>query len=111
MLIADIQMPPDCPMCPMAHWNRFDEFKGCNAVNGKKFAMSDPEYVNSSTRPEWCPLKYMSETGGIDDQKIEEIKKRIAWSIDDMVKTHDLSAKWGLEIAMRHIEEVMGENE
>lgn len=57
MIIADIPMPQDCPMCPMSHWNKLDEFTGCGVVNGKKYAMNDPEYAKSSTRPEWCPLK------------------------------------------------------
>ena len=57
MIIADIPMPQDCPMCPMSHWNKLDEFTGCGVVNGKKYAMNDPEYAKSSTRPKWCPLK------------------------------------------------------
>ena len=48
-------------MCPMSHWNKLDEFTGCSVVNGKRFAMSDPEYAKSSTRPKWCPLKEVKE--------------------------------------------------
>ena len=43
----------------MSHWNLLQEFTGCDAVPGKKFAMSsDPEYANSpaKSRPGWCPL-------------------------------------------------------
>ena len=55
--IKGMNIPKDCPMCPMAHYNAQDDFTGCNVVNGKKYAMqTDAEYANSSTRPDWCPL-------------------------------------------------------
>ena len=54
-----IDMPDDCPVCPMAHWNKLDEFTGCDAVSGKKYAINDKEYAESSNRPSWCPLKQM----------------------------------------------------
>ena len=53
-----IDMPKDCPECPMAHWNKLDEFTGCDAVSGKKYAINDKEYAESSSRPTWCPLKH-----------------------------------------------------
>ena len=52
-----IDMPVDCPYCPMAHWNKLDEFTGCDAVSGKKYAINDKEYAESSCRPSWCPLR------------------------------------------------------
>lgn len=52
-----IDMPADCPECPMAHWNKLDEFTGCEAVSGKKYAINDKEYAESSCRPSWCPLR------------------------------------------------------
>lgn len=52
-----IDMPTDCPECPMAHWNKLDEFTGCEAVSGKKYAINDKEYAESSCRPSWCPLR------------------------------------------------------
>lgn len=61
MIIADIPMPMNCPMCPMSHWNKLDEFTGCDVVNGKKYAMNDPEYAKSSARPEWCPLREVED--------------------------------------------------
>lgn len=57
IIIRDFKMPKDCPMCPLAHWNALDEFTGCNVISGKKHAvLSDKEYAESSTRPDWCPL-------------------------------------------------------
>ena len=55
--ILVIDMPTDCPECPMAHWNKLDEFTGCEAISGKKYAINDKEYAESSCRPSWCPLK------------------------------------------------------
>lgn len=57
--ILVIDMPVDCPECPMAHWNKLDEFTGCDAVSGKKYAINDKEYAESSCRPSWCPLRPM----------------------------------------------------
>ena len=58
MVLINIQMPKDCPFCPCSHYSVTGEFMGCEAVAGKKYAvMEDPEYANSNTRPEWCPMK------------------------------------------------------
>jgi len=58
MLLVDIDMPKDCPFCPMAHYTTItDEFTGCDAVGGKKYAMKDKEYAESVGRPSWCPIK------------------------------------------------------
>lgn len=57
VVVKGIDMPRDCPMCPVAHYNAIAEFTGCEVVPGKRYAMSnDPEYRNSSIRPDWCPL-------------------------------------------------------
>lgn len=55
--IKGMEMPKDCPMCIAAHYNKLDEFTGCEIVPGKKYAVQrDAEYAKSSTRPDWCPL-------------------------------------------------------
>lgn len=51
-----LAIPKDCPMCPLAHYNKLDKFTGCEVVPGKRYAMNDFEYAESSERPEWCPL-------------------------------------------------------
>lgn len=44
-------------MCPMSHWNKSDNFTGCEVVPGKKYEMLHSlEYAESSGRPDWCPL-------------------------------------------------------
>ena len=56
-LIVEMKMPKDCPMCPMAHYNKLDEFTGCEVVAGKLFAATrDKAYVESDSRPDWCPI-------------------------------------------------------
>ncbi len=57
ILIRGMEMPKDCPFCPMAHWNKFDALTGCNVVPGKKFVPeTESEYWYSDHRPSWCPL-------------------------------------------------------
>ena len=55
--LPNMEMPKDCPMCPLAHYNTLGDFTGCNITPGKRYAMThDKEYAESSTRPAWCPL-------------------------------------------------------
>lgn len=55
--LPNMEMPKDCPMCPLAHYSTLGCFMGCNITPGKRYAMAhDKEYAESSTRPEWCPL-------------------------------------------------------
>ena len=66
--IKDFKMPKDCPMCPLAHYNKLDEFTGCGVVHGKMYAVKrDKQYANSTTRPQWCPLLEVSECGRLID--------------------------------------------
>ena len=65
--INGMEMPEDCPMCPMAHYDITDTFRGCEIVAGKKHAINDPVYANSSTRPDWCPLAPVPPHGRLVD--------------------------------------------
>lgn len=68
ILIKGAKMPRDCPMCPLSHWNRWDEFTGCEVVNGKRFAVIiDEGYAQSNTRPSWCPLVEIPPHGRLID--------------------------------------------
>lgn len=68
ILIKGMEMPRDCPMCPLSHWNRLDEFTGCEVVNGKRFAVTTDEgYAQSNTRPSWCPLVEIPPHGRLID--------------------------------------------
>ena len=68
ILIKGMEMPKDCPMCIAAHYNKLDEFTGCEIVSGKKYAVQrDAEYANSSTRPDWCPLVPVPPHGRLGD--------------------------------------------
>lgn len=56
-VVVRMEMPKDCPMCPMAHWNKLDELTGCEVAPGKLFEFSrSKEYRESNTRPDWCPI-------------------------------------------------------
>lgn len=58
MLIVDMPIPKNCIFCPMSHWNKLDEWTGCDAVCGKRFAATtDKEYRDMEGRPDWCPIK------------------------------------------------------
>ena len=66
--IKGIEIPKDCPMCQLAHWDAAGNFTGCNIVCGKKYAMSDKEYADSNTRPDWCPLVFVPPHGDLIDR-------------------------------------------
>lgn len=53
--IKGMEMPKDCPMCPLAHWNKLDRLTGCEIVK-RYIPDNDTEYWQSDHRPEWCPL-------------------------------------------------------
>lgn len=76
--VKGMDMPKDCPMCPMAHYNKLDEFTGCEIVPGKKYEMMRPEYANSDCRPDWCPLVEVPTPHGrlIDADALETDLKR-----------------------------------
>lgn len=84
--IKNFTIPKDCPMCPMAHYNAQDEFTGCNVVNGKKYAMlKEPDYADSSTRPEWCPLLEVQTQGRLIDA--DALYKELSTVDDDTAVT------------------------
>ena len=56
VLIKGMDMPKDCPQCPCAYFADYFTFLGCNVKPGKRYAMQDEEYRQSSARPDWCPL-------------------------------------------------------
>ena len=79
-VVVRMEMPKDCPMCPMAHWNKLDELTGCEVAPGKLFEFSrSKEYRESNTRPDWCPIICQLPEGHgrlIDaDANIETMKK------------------------------------
>lgn len=91
ILIKGVEMPKDCPMCPMSYWTKGNcEFSGCAIVNGKRYARyEDEKYANSYGRPSWCPLIELPPHGRLIDadelirqmnQKVEETNNvRYAW--------------------------------
>jgi len=77
---VNLEMPKDCPMCPFAHYDRFDTFCGCDITRGKRWAVkNDKDYAESSTRPDWCPLIEVPEPHGdlIDRDMLP--KSRVEW--------------------------------
>ena len=62
---VNLEMPKDCPMCPFAHYDMFNTFRGCDITRGKRWAVTnDKDYAESSTRPDWCPLIEVPEPHG-----------------------------------------------
>lgn len=82
--IKGMSMPRDCPMCPMAHYNKLDEFTGCEIVPGKKYEMMRPEYANSDCRPDWCPL---IEVPDPDEDKAFRRGAEAAWEAARKIMT------------------------
>ena len=52
VLIKGMKMPGDCPVCPLAHWNKLDRFTGCEL----KKRYFDKEDMETRGRPSFCPL-------------------------------------------------------
>lgn len=50
--IKGMEMPKDCPLCPLAHYNALQEFTGCEITRW----YFDSETMATSTRPSFCPL-------------------------------------------------------
>lgn len=71
ILIKGMEMPKDCPMCPMAHWNKLDEFTGCEI---KKRFFSKEE-LNTDYRPAFCPLIPVPPHGRLGD--LDALAQRI----------------------------------
>ena len=68
VLIKGMEMPRDCPFCPMSHWNKMDKLTGCDAVSGKRYIPEgDYLYWNSEGRPDWCPLVEIPPHGRLID--------------------------------------------
>lgn len=69
--IPGMEMPKDCPMCPLAHWDFTGEFRGCKIVYGKKYAMeTEPGYPETNFRPSWCPLIPVPDHGRLIDKDV-----------------------------------------
>lgn len=91
ILIKGIEMPTDCPMCPLSHWDFTGRFRGCKAVNGKRYAMeTEPEYFDSNYRPPWCPLVPIPKHGRLIDA-VELCKTIIYAKADDFLKAGFIS--------------------
>ena len=69
VLIKGMEMPKDCPYCPLAHWNLKNEFTGCEIV--KKYFSTEEMYADG--RPDFCPLVELPPHGRlIDADKLKE---------------------------------------
>ena len=61
ILIKGMEMPKDCPQCPLSHWNKLDRLTGCELM-WRHVPKSETDYWLSDTRPSWCPLIKVEET-------------------------------------------------
>lgn len=84
-----IDMPKDCIYCPVAHYNKLDEFTGCDIVGGKKYAMTTEKgYKETSCRPSWCPLKPLPQKKDFewaDSFGIHNFKKGFNACLDEIL--------------------------
>ena len=63
ILIKNMEMPKDCPYCPLAHWNFKNEFTGCEIV--KKYFSTEEMYADG--KPDFCPLVPVPPHGRLID--------------------------------------------
>lgn len=99
ILIKGMKMPKDCPMCPLAHWNKVDKLTGCEIIR-RYVPKNDTEYWQSDSRPAWCPLIEVPTPHGrlidaddlneliacgddLDFDEVPETKKELMRMIDD----------------------------
>ena len=61
--IKGMNLPIDCPYCPLAHWNFKNEFMGCEIA--KKHFSTEELYADG--RPEFCPLVPVPPHGRLID--------------------------------------------
>lgn len=80
LVLKGMEMPRDCPSCPLSYWANHTAFLGCRAVPGKKYAMREEQYRKSDTPPDWCPLLLLPEKHGplIDCQALLEEARRLS---------------------------------
>lgn len=71
ILIKGMKMPNDCPVCPLAHWNKLDRFTGCE-IKKRYFDKADME---TRGRPSFCPLVELPPHGRLIDA--DELKKQL----------------------------------
>lgn len=71
VLIKGMEMPKDCPMCPLSHWNKLDVLTGCE-VKQRHVPDTDKAYWQSNTRPSWCPLVEVPEKRQFDRELLED---------------------------------------
>lgn len=84
VMIRGMKMPEDCPVCPLAHWNKLDCFTGCELI--KRYF--DKEDMETRGRPSFCPLVELPAQHGrlIDayELAIEILKlQKYRFSIED----------------------------
>ena len=97
VLVKGIKMPKDCPQCLLSSWSPItNEFLGCYAVPGKRYAMLDKEYAESSERPDWCPLVELPEKHGrlIDADALAD---DLEWDAQHYEEDHEIkfnAAAW-----------------
>ena len=73
VVIKGMKMPRDCHLCPLSHWNKLDEFTGCEI---KKRFFSKEER-NEAGRPQFCPLIEIPPHGRlIDADKMKVVNHR-----------------------------------
>lgn len=63
VVIRGMKMPEDCPVCPLAHWNKLDRFTGCE-IKKRYFDKADME---TRGRPDFCPLVEIPPHGRLID--------------------------------------------
>lgn len=83
ILIKNMTMPEDCPICPLSYWNAGGSFTGCAL---KKRFFSDEE-MRSTSKPEFCPLVEIQPHGRlIDADALLDLLKNCVFP-SDMVTT------------------------
>ena len=84
IIVKGVKMPEDCPVCPLAHWNKLDRFTGCE-IKKRYFDKADME---TRGRPDFCPLVELPPHGRLidADELVADIKGQAErlWTLDSV---------------------------
>ena len=85
IIVKGVKMPRDCPVCPLAHWNKLDRFTGCEL----KKRYFDKEDMETRGRPSFCPLVEIPPHGRLVDADVLNDMINRSYPMTDRVDVHN----------------------
>ena len=80
--IKGMEMPKDCPVCPLAYWNAGGGFTGCT-ITCRYFS---EELMETNSPPDFCPLIPVPDHWDLVDRSPLEV---LSWKKDEVEDSFD----------------------